>query len=45
MATKKNVWRYAPNKRKKRKGIHSKTKQSRNKNSKGYKKTYRGQGK
>lgn len=30
---------------KKRKGVHSKTKQSKNKNSKYYKKPYRGQGK
>ena len=44
MAQKKNVWKYTPNKRKKRKGIHAKTKQSKNKNSEGYKKSYRGQG-
>ena len=36
-----SVW-YKPKKR--RKGIHSKTKQSKNKNSKNYKKVYRGQG-
>ena len=44
MATKKNVWRYTPNKSKKRKGQHSKNKQSRNKNSKHYHKKNRGQG-
>ena len=45
MATKKNVWRNTPNKKKKRKGIHAKTKQSRNKNSDNYIKVSRGQGK
>ena len=44
MAQKKNVWRYTPNKKKKRKGIHSKNKQSTNKDSKNYNKRYRGQG-
>ncbi len=44
MGNKKNVWRYTPNKRKKRKGIHSKNKQSRSKNSDNYFKKYRGQG-
>ena len=44
MATKKNVWRYTPNKRKKRKGIHAKSKQSKNKNSDNYIKVSRGQG-
>ena len=45
MAQKKNVWRFTPNKKKKRKGIHAKTKQSRNKDSKNYFKINRGQGK
>ena len=45
MAQKKNVWRYTPNKRKKRRGQHSKSKQSKNKNSDGYIKISRGQGK
>ncbi len=44
MAVKKNAWRYTPNKRKKRKGIHSKSKQSKNKNSDNYIKVSRGQG-
>lgn len=44
MATKKNVWRYTPNKKKKRRGIHSKSKQSKNKNSDNYIKVSRGQG-
>ena len=37
-----SVW-YKP--KKKRPGVHAKTKQSRSKNSKHYKKAYRGQGK
>jgi|TARA_R110001592_G_scaffold191790_2_gene438327 hypothetical protein len=36
---------YAKSKRKKRPGIHSKTKSSKSKNSVNYKKAYRGQGK
>lgn len=45
MATKKNVWKYQPNKKKKRKGVHAKTKMSKRKESDNYKKPYRGQGK
>jgi|TARA_R100000742_G_C4179468_1_gene15081 hypothetical protein len=45
MATKKNLWRYTPNKRKKRKGQHAKSKTSLNKGSKNYIKRKRGQGK
>ena len=35
---------YSPNPTKKRKGVHAKTKTSKTKNSKLYKKTYKGQG-
>jgi hypothetical protein len=45
MSNKKNVWRYSPNKRKKRKGQHAKSKTSFNKRSKNYIKKNRGQGK
>ena len=44
MATRKNVWRYTPNKRKKRKGVHSKNKMSKSKNATHYYKRNRGQG-
>ena len=44
MATKKNIWKFSPNKRKKRKGVHAKTKQSKNKNSDNYIKVSKGQG-
>ena len=44
MATKKNVWRYTPNKKKKRKGIHAKSKMSKSKNATNYFKRNRGQG-
>ena len=39
------VSNYKPNKRKKRPGIHSKSKSSKLKQSKNYVKTYKGQGK
>ena len=42
---KKNVESYNPKKRIRRKGVHAKSKTSRLKSSKNYKKLYRGQGK
>ena len=44
MAQKKNVWRYTPNKRKKRKGQHAKSKSTFNKGANNYIKRNRGQG-
>lgn len=45
MAVKKKIWKFSPNKRKKRKGQHAKTKTSKCKCSDNYKKPYNGQGK
>lgn len=45
MATKKNVWKFIPNKKKKRKGQHAKSKTSLNKGSDNYVKPKKGQGK
>jgi|TARA_R100000152_G_C6608699_1_gene63316 hypothetical protein len=45
MARKSNTFTFRPNKQKKRAGVHSKCKTSNSKNSKFYKKKYRGQGK
>ena len=41
---KKKAWRYTPNKRRKRKGIHAKSKMSKLKGSKNYFKKYKSQG-
>ena len=45
MARKVNVYVFTGNKKKKRPGVHAKTKTSKVKSSKFYKKKYRGQGK
>ena len=44
MARKANTFTFRPNKQKKRPGIHAKTKTSKSKQSKHYKKKYVGQG-
>tara|TARA_R100001530_G_scaffold135265_2_gene112047 strand:- start:788 stop:916 length:129 start_codon:yes stop_codon:yes gene_type:complete len=40
----KKTWRYTPNKKRKRKGIHAKSKMSKLKGSKNYFKKYKSQG-